>query len=114
MALCLLAAACSQPEVPYSDLTAPPSVVLDKGTVVVRVAPLRESPPTYVEPRIQFDDEGIKISGTVVYTKSAKTRVKIPEKYADRHNWKAFWIDPDGSRKLLNIGQEPDFGSEQE
>ena len=108
LTLCLLAAACSNPEVPYSDLTAPPSVVLDRGTVVVRMAPLRDSPPTYVEPQIKFDDEGIKISGTVVYTKSAKTRVKIPAAYAKRHSWKAYWIDPDGSRRLLTIGQEPD------
>ena len=113
LALCFLAVACNQPEVPYSDLTAPPSVVFDKGTVVVRMAPLRESPPTYVEPRIRFEDEGIKISGTVIYTKSAKTRVKIPEKYADRHKWKAYWIDPDGSRRLLTIGDEPDYGSEE-
>ena len=109
LAFCLLAASCSQPEVFYSQLTAPPSVVIDGGTVVIRLAPLRESPPTYVEPKVEFDDEGIKITGTVVYTKSAKTRVKFPAEYAGRRAWKAYWIDPDGSRRLLAIGDEPEY-----
>ncbi len=101
---CLPAAACSQPEVACTEMAEPPRVMRDGTTLVVIVEPLKHDSSIFVDPRIKFDGREIEIHGTRLFRKFFKKRVDIPQASLEATGpWKAYWIDPDGTRTLLPV-----------